>query len=173
MSVTGKPEVQCSLTARSCATRDIIFGWVIDMVYLTITLPSHPVERLLATYSEAHSGRQEVTPAPGQARQHGARHPGAKYLFRILQVGQRHQTDKRVRLSPAVDAFLDDFRWLAQDLTSRPTRLAEILPQDPSVIGAVDVAGAVIGSVRYERSKLNWSKRLESRPSRISSSANF
>jgi hypothetical protein len=51
--------------------------------------------------------------------------PGApKALFSILQAGLRHQTDNSVRLLPSVHAFLDAFRWLAQDL-------AEILPQDP------------------------------------------
>jgi hypothetical protein len=65
--------------------------------------------------------------------------PGAKGL---LQAALRHQTNNRVRLSPAVHASLDDFRWIAQDLTSRPTRLAEILSQDPTAVGAVDAAGA-------------------------------
>jgi hypothetical protein len=74
--------------------------------------------------------------------------PGGKGLFSVLQAALRHQTDN-VRLSPAVHAFLNDFRWLAQDLTSRPTRLNEFLPQDPNAVGAVDAAGTGMGGVWY------------------------
>jgi hypothetical protein len=62
--------------------------------------------------------------------------PGAKGLFSVLQAALQHQTDNRVRLLPAVR----DFRWLAQDLTSRPTRFA---------IGTADAAGAGMGGVWY------------------------
>jgi hypothetical protein len=39
-----------------------------------------------------------------------------------------------------VQAQLDDFEALAADLHLRPTRLAEIVPDIPSGIGAVDAA---------------------------------
>jgi hypothetical protein len=72
---------------------------------------------------------------------------GAKGLFSVPQAALRHQTDNRVRLSPAVHAFLDNFSWLAQDLTGLLIRLAEILPQDPTIVGAGDATGAGMGGV--------------------------
>jgi hypothetical protein len=57
-----------------------------------------------------------------------------------------------VRHSPSVHSFLDNFQWLAQDLTSRPTRLAEFLPQEPADIGAVDVARTGMGGIWYVES---------------------
>jgi hypothetical protein len=56
--------------------------------------------------------------------------PSTAYDSHFEQAALRHQTDNRVRLSLFVHALLDDFRWLAQDFTSHPTRLAETLPPD-------------------------------------------
>jgi hypothetical protein len=54
------------------------------------------------------------------------------------------QTDNRVRLSPSVHTFLDDFRWLAQDFTGRSNRLTKILPREAAPLLSVlflDAAG--------------------------------
>ena len=38
--------------------------------------------------------------------------------------------------------MLGDFRWIAQDLASRPTRIAELIPLSPSAEGHHDAAGS-------------------------------
>jgi hypothetical protein len=136
------------------STRHIILGWLVDTVRLTIELPPHRVERLLAILASIAPTQKRIQVVKwhkllGELRSMLLGLPGAKGLFSVLQETLRHQTDNRVRLSRAVHAFLNDFRWLAQDLTSRPTRLAEILPQEPAAVGAVDAAGAGMGGVWY------------------------
>ena len=77
--------------------------------------------------------------------------PGCTGLFSILQEAFRHEdkTRNRIRLSSTLHGFLDDFRWLAQDLVSRPTRIAELIPdREPSTNGACDAA-AGMGDVHF------------------------
>ena len=139
------------------ATRHIILGWLIDTVRMTIELPPHRVERLLAILASIAPNQKRIQlslwhQVLGELRSMLLGLPGAKGLFSVLQEALRHTSDKRVRLSRVVHTFLDDFRWLAQDLASRPTRLAEILPQEPSAIGAVDAAGTGMGGVWFVES---------------------
>jgi hypothetical protein len=55
-----------------------------------------------------------------------------------------------LRLTKTLHGFLDDFRWLAKDLTSRPTRIAELIPdQTPSTSGACDAAGTGMGGIHF------------------------
>ena len=48
-----------------------------------------------------------------------------------------------------VHGFLDDFRWLAKDIASRPTRIAELVPSNPALLGACDAAGTGMGGVAF------------------------
>jgi hypothetical protein len=56
--------------------------------------------------------------------------PGGKVLFSILQDALYQKCDEglKVRLSVKVHEILHDFRWLASNLTRRPTRIAELVP---------------------------------------------
>ena len=75
---------------------------------------------------------------------------GYTELFSILQEVFRHEDESRhwLRLSPTLHGFLDDFRWLAKDLMSRPTRIAEIIPnRHPATNGACDAAASGMGGV--------------------------
>jgi hypothetical protein len=57
---------------------------------------------------------------------------GARGLFSTLEEAFRHLTrDGRLKLSPAVC-------WLARDLGTRPTRIAELTPLPESTLGACD-----------------------------------
>ena len=48
----------------------------------------------------------------------------------------------RMVLHKGVHQALDDFRWLADDVTGRPTRIAELVPLAPSAEGHHDAAGS-------------------------------
>ena len=77
---------------------------------------------------------------------------GCTGLFSILQEAFRHEdkSRNRLRLSPTLHGFLDDFRWLATDLVSRPTRIAELIPdRDPATNGACDAAASGMGGVHF------------------------
>ena len=77
---------------------------------------------------------------------------GCTGLFSILQEAFRHEdkTRNRLWLSPTLHGFLDDFWWLASDLVTRPTRIAELIPdRDPATNGACDAAASGMGGVHF------------------------
>ena len=54
---------------------------------------------------------------------------------------------QRVYLNRQFHDALDDFRWLADDISSRPTRIGEIVPEAPTEFGRVDASGQGMGGV--------------------------
>ena len=78
--------------------------------------------------------------------------PGCAGLFSVLQEAFHHEEKDRPRrrLSKTLHGFLDNFQWLAKDLTSRPTRIAELIPdQSPHTEGGCDAAGAGMGGLHF------------------------
>jgi hypothetical protein len=53
------------------------------------------------------------------------------------------------RSIPAVHRFLADYRWLANDLQGRPTRIAEVVPHKAQCVGTCDAAGSGMGGVQF------------------------
>jgi hypothetical protein len=80
--------------------------------------------------------------------------PGSRGLFSLLhQEALRHKTNGCMRLSRGVHDTLADLRWLADDLSCRPTRLYEIVPQpSPKLVGAQDASGRGMGGVWFPAS---------------------
>jgi hypothetical protein len=54
--------------------------------------------------------------------------PSSRGLFCILQLALSKSDKGRVRVTPAVKSHLESFERLVRDLTERPTRLGEIIP---------------------------------------------
>jgi hypothetical protein len=84
-------------------------------VRLAIENLPHPVERLLAILASNEPTQKRIQDVKwhqllGKLRGILLGIPGAKSLFSVLQEAFRNQTDNRIRLSPSVHAFLDDFR---------------------------------------------------------------
>ena len=77
--------------------------------------------------------------------------PGARGLFSQMQEALCHVKGKRVTLSPGVHDALDDFKWLAEDVAKRPTRMYELVPLRPTVDGYHDVSGYMCGGVVLPR----------------------
>jgi hypothetical protein len=73
--------------------------------------------------------------------------PGARGLFSLLQEAFRHRTNHRVPLTPALHELLADFRWMYTAIKDRPTRLYELVPTAPSIVGAHDASGYAMGGV--------------------------
>ena len=74
--------------------------------------------------------------------------PGSRNLFGRLQHALACRQGKhRITLRRGVHQALDDFRWLVDDLDSRPTRLAEVIPLQPVADGHHDASGAGAGGV--------------------------
>jgi hypothetical protein len=75
--------------------------------------------------------------------------PGSRGLFITLQHALRFPEARRIRLTASVHNFLDDFRHLAQTLSLRPTRISEVMPQQPGIIGACDAAASGMGGFHF------------------------
>jgi hypothetical protein len=139
------------------ATRKVILGWIIDTVQGTIELPPHRITRLQHILGSIRPGQRRVAVTTwhkllGELRSMALAIPGGRGLFSTLQEAFRHpeKDQKRLRLHKHVHDFLDDWRWLADNLISRPTRIAEVVPsQQPHTIGACDASGEGMGGVHF------------------------
>jgi len=139
------------------ATTKLILGWIVNTIDKTLTLPTHRAERLHEILASIHKDQKRVSTSAwhqvlGELRSMAAAIPGARGLFSTLQEALRHPTDdnRRIRLSRPVHDFLDDFRWLASDLSRRPTKIAELVPDIfPATLGAVDAAKEGMGGVHF------------------------
>ena len=73
--------------------------------------------------------------------------PGAPGIFSQMQEALCHVKSKRVTLPPGVHDALDDFKWLAEDVAKRPTRMYELVPLRPTVDGYHDASGYMCAGV--------------------------
>ena len=159
------------------ATRKMLLGWIIDTMRLTLELPSHRKERLLAILDGIPPTQRRVSMKKwqqvlGEIRSMAIALPGSMGLFSLLQEALRHHSDGRIRLSQGVHDTLKDLRWLAQDLASRPTRLYEIVPQpEPELLGAQDASGGGMGGVWFPTTTMLPERPIASRSAAESSTA--
>ena len=137
-------------------TRKILLGWIIDTVNSTIELPPHRIARLQEILASVTPKMKVIAVKQwhkilGELRSMSIPIPGARGLFSLLQEAFRHvEADRpRLRLTKAVHGFLEDFRWLANDVASRPTRIAELVPSNPALLGACDAAGTGMGGIAF------------------------
>ena len=141
----------------SWSTRKVVLGWVIDIVAGTLELPPHRQERLRAILADICPSQKRASVKKwhrllGELRSMTLAIPGSRGLFSVLQEAlkyDQHGKPCRVRLTRAVHQFLADFRRLADNLESRPTRIAEIFPRTPSVLGATDASGRGMGGIAF------------------------
>ena len=78
--------------------------------------------------------------------------PGLVGLFSLLQEAFRQEDPTRpcLNLSKGLHGFLDNFWWLAQDVATWPTRIAELIPDTVfATIGACDAAGTGMGGIHF------------------------
>jgi hypothetical protein len=136
-------------------TRKIILGWVVDTVAETVELPQHRVQRLQDILGSIGPHQRRVAvkqwhKVMGELRSMALAIPGVRGLFSTLQEAFRHPTEgSRLKLNKGVHDFLEDFRWLARELSQRPTRLGELLPGHPIAIGTTDAAGPGMGGIFF------------------------
>jgi hypothetical protein len=134
------------------STTKKILGWEIDSVSMTLTLPARRLARLHELLASISKDRKRMSLSTyhqllGELRSMALALPGARGLFSHLQLALRSRQGTRLRLSPSFHAALDDFRTLVDSLGARPTRLYELVPTTPSLIGAHDASGVGAGGV--------------------------
>ena len=138
-------------------TRKVILGWLIDTVSGTLELPPHRKDRLHAILDSIEPSQKRIAAKTwhqvlGELRSMALALPGGQGLFSTLQEAFRHPesvTGRRLRLNRNIHAFLRDFKWLARDITARPTRLTEIIKRDDFILGTTDAAGPGMGGVFF------------------------
>lgn len=140
----------------SWTTQKVVLGWLVDTVQRTIALPAHRVDRLhtiLASVPlhQRRTSRRKWQCLLGELRSMILAIPGGRGFFSQLQSTMTYAVNAkpsdRLTLSPAVHDQLEDLRFLASDLSTRPTRWGEIVDSAPSFFGAVDASGSGMGGV--------------------------
>ena len=139
----------------SWATRKVLLGWLIDTVRQTMELPPHRKQALAEIFAGLRAtrrvGHKQWQRILGKLRFVSQAIPGSAGLFSALQLALNRSAGGRIKITKALRAHIDAFGRLAASLSQRPTHLAEIVPQEPSFLGATDAAKAGMGGVYYGR----------------------
>ena len=77
--------------------------------------------------------------------------PGARNVFSTMQLALTQSKRTRLALHKGVHQALDDFRWMHKNISTRPTRIAELIPLQPSVLGFHDASGIGAGGVAFHK----------------------
>jgi hypothetical protein len=138
----------------SWSTVKNVLGWIIDSVAMTISLPQRRLDRLAELLSSIPLDQKRLSldrwhGLLGELRSMTIALPGARGLFSSLQAALSTREGRRLRLSKGFHDSLQDFRWIHQDLARRPTRLQELVPAPPSLLGAHDASGYGAGGVWF------------------------
>ena len=92
--------------------------------------------------------------------------PGSEGMFSQLQDALVKHRGGRIRMTKARRDELDDWTWLANDMASRPTSIAEVVAKRPTTAGAEDASGDGMGGVvfnlRHSSRPLCWRARFPS-----------
>jgi hypothetical protein len=89
--------------------------------------------------------------------------PGSRGLFSWMQETLRHWSENRIRLTTSVHDFVANFKMLHQDITTRPTRLYIIIPQNiPEILGASDACGYGISGIAFPQSNARLRQQTHS-----------
>lgn len=144
----------------SWATTKIVLGWLVDTIAQTVALPQHRVDRLFEILDSIPSSQKRTSVKKwhkilGELRSMALAMPGSRNMFSHMQHALRHKVKGRISLSKGVHQALSDFRWMAEDISNRPTRIAEIIPLPPSCLGDHDASGSGAGGAWFPSSQVN------------------
>jgi len=135
-----------------CTEKEIL-GWHINGRTMTVHLTERRRQRLQDILDALPRTRSRVSAKQwhkvmGELRSMSLAIPGSRGLFGALQLAFK-SGKHRLRLTKVMHDFLDDFRWLVQNLALAPTRVYSLFPTSPIVIGATDASGIGMGGVFF------------------------
>ncbi|KAL3823338.1 hypothetical protein ACHAXA_010473, partial [Cyclostephanos tholiformis] len=138
----------------SWSTMKSVLGWIIDTSTLTIHLPSHRAARLaeiLASlpWTQRRTSISKWHTVLGELRSMSLALPGSRNIFSTMQNALTSRTKGRVALHKGVHDALDDFRWLHRHISTRPTRIAELVPLQPVAEGHHDASATGAGGIWF------------------------
>lgn len=141
-------------------TVKVILGWVIDSANKTIHLPQHRIDRLFEILDSIPPTQKRTSVKKwhkilGELRSMSLALPGSRNIFSLMQHALSQKQKGRLSLSKGVHQTLHDFRWMANDISNRPTRIAELVPANPSLLGDHDAAKAGAGGVWFPAEQVN------------------
>jgi len=135
-------------------TTKTILGWTINTQAMTIALPPHCQARMAKILTGIPATQWCISldkwhQTLGELRSMALAIPGARGLFSLLQEAFKNpnNTNHRIRLTPAIHQTLQDFQLFHDDLNSQPTRLYELVPQPPILIGSHDASRLGAGGI--------------------------
>ena len=134
------------------STTKRILGWDLDIRASTLNLPPHRLDRLYELLDLISPPQRCVSvkcwqQLLGERRSMSPALPGAQGLFLILQDSLGKADRHHVRLTNEVWHMAANFRATVDSLRSRPTRLQELMPANPSLGGACDACLNDIGCI--------------------------
>lgn len=138
----------------SWGTIKLVLGWIIDTVNMTIHLPPHRVDRLAEILDSIppHQRRTSVKKwhkVLGELRSMSLALPGSRHIFSTMQNALSQKTGARVALNKGVHHALDDFRYMHSSISTRATRIAELVPLAPIAEGHHDASGKGAGGIWF------------------------
>ena len=90
----------------------------------------------------------------GELRSMALALPGARNIFSTMQNALSSKKGGRVALHKGVHDALDDFRWMHQHISTRPTCIAELVPLPPVAEGYHDASGIGAGGIWFPSSNI-------------------
>ena len=151
------------------STQKLILGWIIDTTAKTIHLPPHRIERLNDILSSIPPSQKRISEKRwhkilGELRSMSLALPGAKHLFSQMQLALSTKSKRRITLKKGVHQAVIDFKAIAADIASRPTRIAELVPVNPSLLGDHDASGQGAGGVWFPSASVTCRNTDTSQP---------
>jgi hypothetical protein len=142
-----EPVSMKKLAAGDCSWGTVkqVLGWVIDTVDMTIALPPHRATRLLEILdsfppSQRRTSTKRWHGALGELRLMALALPGARHIFSSMQNALSTQSKNRHALGNGVHDALANIQWMHSNISTRPTRIAELVPLPP-VWGTMTLRG--------------------------------
>ena len=144
----------------SWGTIKLILGWIVDTDNLTIRLPPHRITRLAEILESVPRSQHRTSIKKwhaiilGELRSMALALPGARNVFSTMQNALALKKGGRVALHKGVHDALDDFRWMHQQISTRPTHIAELVPLPPVAEGHHDASGTGAGGIWFPSSNI-------------------
>jgi hypothetical protein len=123
-----------------------VLGWLIDTVAMTTRLPPRRLQRLAELLASIPVTQSRLSldrwhKILGELRSMSLAPPGTRGLFSSLQAALLSTDSKRLRLTKSFHDASSDFEWIRKDLANQPTRMQELVPAAPTLVGAHDNSG--------------------------------
>jgi hypothetical protein len=134
----------------SWSTIKLVLGWILDTESLTIRLPPHCAEHLWEILdkippTQHRSSIKKWHRVLGELCSMSLALPGLCNIFSTMQNALALKTGDHLALDKGVHHALEDFQWMQENISTRPTRIAEVVPLPPVAKGHHNASGLGAG----------------------------